>query len=94
MSFPSTLPDAIKFKNMFIMVECTCVRGCLLFLLATVLVWRTGGKPSTWFPPGTRRADASFVNESFDFLLQVHALEKLNFQDFSSFSKAFLNNLY
>ena len=29
--------------------------------LTTAPVWRTGGKPSTWFPPGTRRADAQFM---------------------------------
>ena len=43
------------------MVMCTCVRGSTLARLATVLVFRAGGKPSTWFPPGTRRADNLFL---------------------------------
>ncbi len=31
----------------------------LLFELLPGDKWRTGGKPSTWFPPGTRRADSN-----------------------------------
>ena len=50
------------------MVKCICVRGSLLFLLATVLVCRAGGKPSTWFPPGTRRAVHASDRFFYDFL--------------------------
>ena len=38
------------------MVKSICVRAPSLARLATVLVCRAGGKPSTWFPLGTRRA--------------------------------------
>ena len=70
MSFPSTFHEAITFRNMFFMVKSTVVRGRLLFLLATVLVCRAGGKPSTWFPPGTRRAVNASDKFSYHFLLQ------------------------
>ena len=39
------------------MVKTIGVRGSTLARLAMVLVCRAGGKPSTWFPPGTRRAE-------------------------------------
>ena len=55
-------------------------------------LWRTGGKPSTWFPPGTRRADASFVYHPSEFFLQVGVF-KLNFQDFLKFFNNFLKIL-
>ncbi len=38
MEIPKHFLEAITFKNMFIIVKCTCVRGCLLFRLATVLI--------------------------------------------------------
>jgi len=63
----STLCEAFTFKNVIFMVKCTCVRGSLLFLLATVLVCRAGGKPSTWFPPGTRRAVHNIRKLIFEF---------------------------
>ena len=44
------------FRNYFFMVKSTVVQPPLLARLATVSVCRAGGKPSTWFPPGTRRA--------------------------------------
>ena len=52
----TTFHGAIALRNVIFMAKCICVRGRLLFLSATVLVCRAGGKPSTWFPPGTRRA--------------------------------------
>ena len=96
MSFTSTLLEAITFKNMLIIVKSTVVRGHLLFLLATVLVWRTGGKPSIWFPPGTRKADSKSLYFLSDFFFQVEEFRYLFgcfrnslkiFQKMSSFSK-------
>ncbi len=40
MEIPKHFLEAITFRNMFIMVKSTVVRAHLLFLLATVLVWR------------------------------------------------------
>ena len=57
MSLSRPLVDAIFIQNNIFMVMSICVRGPTLARLATVLVCRAGGKPSTWFPPGTRRAD-------------------------------------
>ena len=76
MEIPEHFLEAITFKkNMFIMVKSTVVRGRLLFLFPTALVWRTGGKPSTWFPPGTRRADSNSVWRLSNFSLQVDVLK-------------------
>ena len=51
------------------MPKSTVVQPTLLARLATVSVLEAGGKPSTWFPPGTRRAvdtsDNSFPWFSF-----------------------------
>ena len=47
------------------------VRGPRPRLFHRVSVWRTGGKPSTWFPPGTRRADSNSVYFLLDFFLKA-----------------------
>ena len=57
--------------------------------LTTAPVWRTGGKPSTWFPPGTRRADSNSVYSLLDFFLQVD-LCKYYFAYFRNSLKCFL----
>ena len=52
-----TLVDEFLIQNKYLMVKTTYVRGPTLARLAMISVCRAGGKPSTWFPPGTRRAD-------------------------------------
>ena len=56
----STLHGAMIFRNNFFMVKSTVVQPPLLARLATVSVCRAGGKPSTWFPLGTRRVVHAF----------------------------------
>ena len=48
-----------------------CVRGSTLAQFDTVLICRAGGKPSTWFPPGTRKADPQILNMFTNFPSQV-----------------------
>ena len=57
--------------------------------LTTAPVWRTGGKPSTWFPPGTRRADSNSVYFLLDFFLKLE-LFKYYFPYFRHSLEAFL----
>ena len=59
------------FKNYFFMVKSICVRAPSLPRLATVLVCQAGGKPSTWFPPETRRAENQRNYLLFPFLHYV-----------------------
>ena len=44
--------------------------------LATVSVCRAGGKPSTWFPPGTRRAVHFIWNYLYSFLIENKIFKK------------------
>ena len=71
------------------MVKTTGVRGPTLARLATVSVLcRAGGKPSTLFPPETRRADHLIGNYS-RFSVDGERL-KLHFQLQNIFSKIFM----
>ena len=72
MSLIQQLVDDICLQNNFSMVKTTGVRGPTLARLATASVCRAGGKPSTGFPPGTRRAEQAFSICSQDFLHIVH----------------------
>ena len=93
----TSLSNYILLKNNFFMVESTGVRGPTLARLATVSVCRAGGKPSTRFPPGTRRAEIIVYFDYKFMLLHVEALnykfpnKKLIFKAFSGFSKLFLD---
>ena len=51
------LSGSNDLRKLIFMVKSICVQPPLLACLATVSVLlEAGGKPSTWFPPGTRRA--------------------------------------
>ena len=54
-------------------------------------VCRAGGKPSTGFPPGTRRAEPTFKSHSLRFLHRN--VSNLKFQDENEFPDIFLEIL-
>ena len=69
------------------MVHSTGVRGPPLAQFDTVSVCRAGGKPSTGFPPGTRRAEPAFRVLS---LRDLHAsASNRKFSDEHEFSNIF-----
>ena len=54
-------------KNMKMSTKITDLRGSRVTPIYRGSVCRAGGKPSTWFPPGTRRADHLIHNWLFKF---------------------------
>ena len=62
--------------------------------LATVLVCRAGGKPSTWFPPGTRRADNLSATSCIKFpTWKLFELQVRNSRNLLGFSENFENSI-
>jgi len=103
MEIPKHFQEAMIFRNYFFMVKSTVVQPPLLARLATVSVCRAGGKPSTWFPPGTRRAVRNIQKLIFEVPffeplelknqkpLKFHANFKI-FENSSSFSNIFMRD--
>ena len=54
-------------RKMFKEVHVPKSRGALGTGFTYAPVCRAGGKPSTWFPPGTRRADHLFPSSLPEF---------------------------
>ena len=68
------------------MTKFTGVRGCLVQPIDHGSVCRAGGKPSTGFPPGTRRAEPAIMFFPYEMFMRRNSMDddlmKINFLNF------------
>ena len=83
--------EVLSTRNMFKEVNVPKSRGALGTGFTYAPVCRAGGKPSTWFLPGTRRADHLILQFNFKISF-IRSSSNANFDIRQSFSRCFHEN--